>query len=130
MWQQPQRCCQSGQSRRWNGRHEKRNSSDHQPRVYEFDPIRKLKKLYRLDQLTKILQVKRQEGKRIVLANGGFDLIHVGHIRYLKEAKKEGDILIVAINSDPHAPIFEIATYGIVGDLFQVVPMLTEKLKG
>ncbi len=42
----------------------------------------------------------RSLGKRLVLANGCFDLLHVGHIRYLKAAKQLGDVLIVALNSD------------------------------
>ena len=40
------------------------------------------------------------QGKRIVFANGCFDVLHVGHIRYLYGARKEGDVLIVAVNSD------------------------------
>ncbi len=40
-----------------------------------------------------------------------------------------GAELIVAVNSDPHAPIFNVAHYGVVGDLFDVLPLLTEKLK-
>jgi len=42
----------------------------------------------------------RSQGRRIVLANGCFDLLHVGHIRYLQSAKQLGDVLIVALNSD------------------------------
>ena len=39
-------------------------------------------------------------GKRIVLTNGAFDLLHVGHVRALKDAKSHGDVLVVAINAD------------------------------
>ena len=59
-----------------------------------------MKKLYSLPQLKKIIDEQKRQGKKIVLANGCFDLIHVGHIRYLKESKKRGDILVVALNSD------------------------------
>lgn len=39
-------------------------------------------------------------GQRVVLANGCFDILHVGHIRYLEGAKKEGDVLVVGVNGD------------------------------
>ena len=42
----------------------------------------------------------RAAGKTIALANGHFDLIHVGHLRYLRAAKREADVLVVAINDD------------------------------
>lgn len=59
-----------------------------------------MKKIYPLSRLAPIVEKLKKEGKRIVLANGCFDLIHVGHIRYLRESKEQGDILVVALNSD------------------------------
>lgn len=59
-----------------------------------------MKKLYTLSQLTKIIQEHKKRGQKVVLANGCFDLIHIGHIRYLKESKKKGDLLVLALNSD------------------------------
>lgn len=47
----------------------------------------------------KVANAKRL-GKRVVLANGCFDILHVGHVRYLEGAKKEGDVLVVGVNSD------------------------------
>jgi len=60
----------------------------------------KLKKLKTLPELRKAVDRERRSGKKIVLANGCFDLIHVGHIRYLKGARAKGDVLVVALNSD------------------------------
>jgi len=52
-------------------------------------------KLRRLEELPELLK-----GKKVVLANGCFDVLHVGHLRYLEAARELGDILVVAINSD------------------------------
>lgn len=51
-------------------------------------------------ELKKETEKLKKEGKKTVFTNGCFDIIHIGHVRYLREAKKLGDILIVAINSD------------------------------
>ncbi len=50
--------------------------------------------------LESVLAVHRSEGRRIVLTNGAFDVLHVGHIRALEAARAAGDVLLVAINSD------------------------------
>ncbi len=52
------------------------------------------------NRLVARVSIERRKGARVVLANGCFDLFHVGHIRYLAGAKSLGDILIVGINSD------------------------------
>ncbi len=49
----------------------------------------------------------RRLGQRIVLANGIFDMLHVGHVRYLEGARREGDVLVVALNSDNSARILK-----------------------
>jgi rfaE bifunctional protein nucleotidyltransferase chain/domain len=57
-------------------------------------------KILTRDQLGKQVQQWRRAGERIILANGNFDLLHVGHVRYLRGAKALGGQLVVAINSD------------------------------
>ncbi|RUA07706.1 MAG: D-glycero-beta-D-manno-heptose 1-phosphate adenylyltransferase [Fusobacteria bacterium] len=52
------------------------------------------------DEASKIVEKLKKEGKKIVFTNGCFDILHVGHLRYLNEAKECGDILIVGVNSD------------------------------
>jgi rfaE bifunctional protein nucleotidyltransferase chain/domain len=51
-------------------------------------------------ELEKVVEGVKADGSRVVFTNGCFDIIHAGHIRYLRDAKKLGDILIVGLNSD------------------------------
>ncbi len=57
-------------------------------------------KIIERKRLKEIIQKLRSEGKRIVFTNGCFDIIHIGHIRCLIEAKRQADILIVGLNTD------------------------------
>jgi rfaE bifunctional protein nucleotidyltransferase chain/domain len=61
------------------------------------DPKLKIK---RIEELRAIVPQIRASGRKIVFANGCFDLIHAGHIRYLQNAKALGDVLILGVNSD------------------------------
>ncbi len=60
----------------------------------EQEPIKSVKELKR------IVSKAKKEGKRVVFTNGCFDILHLGHIKYLQKAKELGDILIVGVNSD------------------------------
>ncbi len=70
-------------------------------------------KIKRREDLQRIVEDLKTNGKRIVFTNGCFDLLHIGHIRYLEESKSFGDILVVGLNGDrsvrnlkgPHRPI-------------------------
>ena len=52
------------------------------------------------ERLKEAIDALKTEGKRVVFANGCFDLLHVGHVRYLRGAKAVGDVLLVALNDD------------------------------
>jgi D-glycero-beta-D-manno-heptose 1-phosphate adenylyltransferase len=71
-------------------------------------------KILGLDEMLDERERLRASGRRLVFTNGVFDLLHVGHVRYLAEARALGDALVVAINSDesvkelkgPNRPVF------------------------
>ena len=57
-------------------------------------------KIYKREELKPELERLRMEGRKIVFTNGCFDILHVGHVRYLYAAKQIGDVLVLALNSD------------------------------
>lgn len=58
------------------------------------------RKLFSSDELRPLLAERQARGEKIVFTNGCFDLLHIGHVRYLAAARAEGNCLIVALNSD------------------------------
>ena len=57
-------------------------------------------KIVSRDTLRQKLTEHKRRGQHVVLANGCFDTLHVGHVRYLEGARREGDILVVGVNAD------------------------------
>ncbi|MGD8260802.1 MAG: D-glycero-beta-D-manno-heptose 1-phosphate adenylyltransferase [Desulfobacterales bacterium] len=59
-----------------------------------------LSKIVTAEELSPKLENFRRSGKKVVFTNGCFDILHVGHVRYLAAARSEGDLLVVGLNSD------------------------------
>ncbi len=57
-------------------------------------------KIYTIESLSESINSIKEKGEKVVFTNGCYDIIHPGHVRYLLEARKAGDYLIVAVNSD------------------------------
>jgi D-glycero-beta-D-manno-heptose 1-phosphate adenylyltransferase len=69
--------------------------------------IRSIDRILHQADLIARVQAARKNGARIVLANGCFDVLHVGHIRYLQGARALGDLLVVGINSDRQVSVLK-----------------------
>jgi D-beta-D-heptose 7-phosphate kinase/D-beta-D-heptose 1-phosphate adenosyltransferase len=65
------------------------------------------KKILTLEDLVTRLGKVRKSGQKIVFTNGCFDIMHVGHVRYLADARSEGDLLVVGLNSDASVRIIK-----------------------
>lgn len=72
------------------------------------------RKIAPLDQVRIEVEAHRAAGRRIALANGVFDLIHVGHVRYLEAARAMADVLVVAVNSDASTRAYKGPTRPVV----------------
>ncbi len=67
-----------------------------------------------LNQLAHHIEGLKKKNKKIVFTNGGFNILHVGHIRSLRDAKSRGDVLVVAVNSDASLRLLKGEHYPII----------------
>ena len=72
-------------------------------------------KLKTLDDLSNIISEIKADGRKVIFTNGCFDILHVGHVRYLQAARALGDCLVMAVNSDS-------SVRGLKGEKRPIVP--------
>ncbi len=72
---------------------------DHQNKIDKYKHMNLLKSTQK-DEILNLVANLRSKNKRIIFSNGCFDILHLGHIQYLQEARKLGDVLIIGLNSD------------------------------
>src|SRR5690606_3991650 len=68
------------------------------------------------DRLAPLATLLRAQGKRIVTLNGSFDLLHAGHLRILEDARRQGDVLIVGLNSDASVKRYKSPDRPLIGE--------------
>ena len=74
------------------------------------------KKIFSRNALLKIVQQLQKKGKKVVFTNGCFDLLHPGHLKSFADAKRHGDILLVAVNSDKSVKAIKGPTRPIIDE--------------
>jgi len=85
------------------------------------------------NELAKRIEELKKQGKKVIFANGCFDLLHVGHVRYLRGAKALGDVLVLAINSDasvrrlkgPERPLLPLEDRLGILSAFEMIDFIT-----
>lgn len=93
----------------------------------------KERKIYALRDLLEIRRKLKKQGRTVAFTNGCFDLLHAGHVRLFKEAKRQGDVLVVALNDDasvrkikgPARPIFPLEERWEILEAIEDVDFLT-----
>jgi rfaE bifunctional protein nucleotidyltransferase chain/domain len=91
------------------------------------------RKIHALPEMLRIRRKLKEEGKKVVFTNGCFDLLHGGHVRLFEEAKKQGDVLIVALNDDASVrkikgagrPIFPLGERWEILEAIEAIDFLT-----
>jgi rfaE bifunctional protein nucleotidyltransferase chain/domain len=94
---------------------------------------KKHRKFYELGDFLEVRRTLKKLGKKVVFTNGCFDLIHAGHVRLFREAKKHGDVLVVALNDDasvrklkgPSRPVFPLAERWEILEAIEAIDYLT-----